>query len=137
MSLPVLLRPHHGLCLPRFQGYGYNFAFTRRMTLLSERFGRDPRQTIRLICGTDELCAVCPNRGNSRCKPEFIARLDQICIERCRLHDGDVLAWEQYRDRLAYFLPDVSVVCAECEWRELCVRAQNRLRLSNKERKKK
>lgn len=121
MNLPILLRPHHGLCILRFQGKGYSQAFVDRMERIVRELANDPGREICLVSGKDEICSACPGGGNMRCKPDFVAELDQRCLSKCGLQYGDVLPWSRFKQTLTETIPDVSILCAECEWKPFCV----------------
>lgn len=67
----ITLRAHHLLCSRLFTGHGYDDKFTERMGETASRMGvgyyKDsaalPRAAkVRLICGSDYVCEMCPNR---------------------------------------------------------------------------
>lgn len=85
---PMALRPHHGMCMAYFVGFGYSDGFSRNMTrLLAEEL--TPDRPVRLTVDTDQVCAACPRSAGGRCdKPELVAGYDRAVLELCGLTEG-------------------------------------------------
>ena len=61
-----LLRFHHLLCLPLFEGKGYSDDFSLNMTGIKEKAeGTD--EELRFICDFDSICEGCPNKSEKGC----------------------------------------------------------------------
>lgn len=120
---PVLLRPHHVLCIAHFIGRGYSKAFTHNMarviTLLHKN---DP--PVLPVCGTDVLCAACPHNRNGLCEQHGKVRgYDTACLTLCGITENTPLRWSALT-RLAHTrildAGRLGEVCANCEWFSLC-----------------
>ncbi len=59
----VLLRPHHGMCLAYFQGYGYSDGFQRHMGEMLEVFEKNI--PVKLTSAVDEICSSGKSRWES------------------------------------------------------------------------
>ncbi len=113
-----LLRPHHGLCLGFFKGYGYSDAFSRNMAAMLTQLKEGA--AVRLVKGQDCICNACPNR-NTGCPNA--ARYDQQVLKLCHLALGQELSFleleRQVRERI--LLPRrLSEICGDCEWFSIC-----------------
>lgn len=73
---PLKLRPHHGLCIPHFQGRGYSPAFVGQMEKVIAALQNNP--PVQMVTGGDEICKACPNRQEGVCcYEEKVSRYDQ------------------------------------------------------------
>lgn len=118
------LRPHHILCIGKFTGHGYDERFTRHMTDVVARLGKQPDTVITLTDGQDELCLYCPNNKCGACtSQEKVDRLDSTVRNLCRLPDGETTWSELCRlSRTHIYSADAfPLVCSECEWFPLCM----------------
>jgi len=110
----VYLRPHHLLCLPHFQGYGYNERHTHACLYLYHQL-----YTSKYIIfqREDILCAVCPKEHI--CNPCLVSYLDSHVLY-CINATYDI----QYQTRDIYtrLLKCDSRYqwCKQCEWDSLC-----------------
>ncbi|MEZ3421471.1 MAG: DUF1284 domain-containing protein [Eubacterium sp.] len=93
------LRPHHLNCIPRFRGRGYSRAFCENMKEIKERF--DGGEAYEIVFSADDICAACPNLVNG------------ICTSREKTDAFD-------RRTAKYGTGDISKLCAECEWYDIC-----------------
>ncbi|MCI1954846.1 MAG: DUF1284 domain-containing protein [Oscillospiraceae bacterium] len=125
MNEPVLLRPHHALCLHYFIGKGYGCGFVENMFHI-KRFlcGRSLR-TVVLHNGADCICAACPNRRNGGCmSSEKVARYDRECLKACGLAFGQAFPWPELCRRVRKAIlekPGVRAgICFDCLWKTLC-----------------
>ena len=119
---PVLLRPHHGMCLTYFTGHGYSDDFTAHMYKVQNYVNENA--VVRLVAETDIICLKCPNNIDGECdKPELVARYDSEVLARCGLKDGDELRFMDFamlvRERI--LTPGLrSEICGDCQWNEFC-----------------
>lgn len=61
-----LLRFHHLLCLPLFEGKGYSGDFSLNMSKIKSR-AESTTETIKFICDFDSICEGCPNKSENGC----------------------------------------------------------------------
>lgn len=124
MKTPLPLRPHHGLCIQKFTGQGYDQAFTQHMAATVRHLQGEPCQEIRLVSCCDQLCSHCPNNCQGICRSsEKVASLDQAVLEVCGYSPEKILSWQDFaRDaREKILLTDGFLhICAKCQWFSLC-----------------
>lgn len=125
MASPLLLRPHHGLCIQNFRGKGYSENFVREMAKIAAFLEENPKQEITLHTAADSVCRACPHKTekNGCDSGQKVLRYDENCLSLLNLCPGDTLPWEEYRDllRKAVILPRrYREVCAGCQWIEIC-----------------
>ncbi|MBD5521819.1 MAG: DUF1284 domain-containing protein [Lachnospiraceae bacterium] len=119
---PVMLRPHHGMCLAYFKGYGYSDEFAVHMQKVQDYLKTDA--IVRLTVETDIICSKCPNNINGDCeKPELVARYDSEVLRRCGLSAGEGLEFTEFfrlvqENILAPKLR--GEICGDCQWDEIC-----------------
>lgn len=107
----VELRPHHLLCLQKFEGEGYSDEFVENMAEVVERV--EAGEDIRLVEGEDAICSAC----DEECDESSVEERDRRVIEV--LPEG---AEGRKLLEAARGLPE-SVkreVCEGCEWFDLC-----------------
>ncbi len=117
-EMPCLLRPHHGLCLRFFRGYGYSDAFSRNMETMLKRLREGA--AVRLEKGQDCICSACPNRD--RGCPDAM-RYDARVLELCGLLPGQELSFQELEQRILerIILPGrLREICKDCEWFSIC-----------------
>ena len=91
----VMLRPHHGMCLAYFKGYGYSDEFAAHMQKVQTYLKTDA--VVHLAVETDIICSKCPNNINGACeKPELVARYDSEVLRRCGLSEGEELGFTEF-----------------------------------------
>lgn len=116
------------MCFSFFQGKGYSGAFTENMQAMKEKLEQDPE--VILLCGTDDVCACCPNNLNGKCtengtgqpsgKAEYY---DRQVLTRCGLKEGTRIHWKEFTASVdAHILSPGKreEICGECEWSRLC-----------------
>lgn len=117
------LRPHHGMCLAYYQGYGYSEDFTRHTDQVMACLLENP--TVRLTVSTDEVCSACPKNSGGRCiNGDKVARHDWAVLEACGLSEGDTLPFLTFARLVQEELFDSGkreTVCRGCQWAHLCV----------------
>lgn len=114
----VYLRPHHGLCLGFFEGYGYSDGFCRNMAAVLNSLKADT--VVRLAEGLDDICANCPNR-DSGCPNA--KKYDGSVLRACGLATGQELTWteltQKIRERVT--VPGkLEEICGDCKWISIC-----------------
>ena len=57
----IRLRPHHLLCTQGYSGKGYSTEFVQNMSAIVHSLRNVPGTRIRLVFGSDSLCARCPH----------------------------------------------------------------------------
>lgn len=138
MKDPALeFRPHHFLCTLGFEGKGYSDEFVKNFSDIASTL-RDTGACgdeipIRVVGGTDRICAPCPNREGDFCSTETkIASLDRAHAKVLELRTGDTLTWGEAKRRIMDKMTPEKFhqACAPCSWRSLgvCERALLRLR---------
>ncbi|MBE5998884.1 MAG: DUF1284 domain-containing protein [Sarcina sp.] len=144
---PVLLRPHHLLCLQNFRGKGYSPGFVRRMTEIhalvsgeaaaSDKVrphpsgdlipdpsaGKDRPHPVLLVSGRDVLCAACPHCGETDCTSANPSRFDALVLSRTGLRIGQRLEEGMESPELPAMNSDMPEACCPgCKWFEICMR---------------
>lgn len=116
------IRAHHGMCLSFFQGKGYSGAFTANMWKMKERLAQNPE--VVLVCGTDDICARCPNNREGICtSSEKVEAYDRRVLSLCGLSENDRLFWDEFEALVQKNILTAGrreSVCADCEWNALC-----------------
>lgn len=124
----LILRPHHGLCIPHFIGKGYSETFTKHMKELITSLQKHPEQKITLRASTDVLCAYCPHNACGVCTSgQKVARLDASVLRLCGLQHDVTLTWKKfaYLVRTRILAPGAfQIVCHDCQWKALCLEVQ-------------
>lgn len=129
-------RPHHFLCSLGYQGKGYSTQFTANMDGIvfgQLRASADQDTLIEVVEVSDDICTPCPHRRGENCdKPDKIAELDRRHAERLGLQAGQVIGWQEARERIRKRVapPDLDIICEGCEWLEagMCKQAVAKLR---------
>ena len=121
-SNPLLLRPHHGMCMAYFVGRGYSGGFSAHMAALLEALA--PESPVRLTVGTDAVCAACPNNTDGLCdKPELVAGYDRAVLELCGLGEGYILSFGDFTALVQERILDQGIrreICGGCQWDGIC-----------------
>lgn len=91
--LPIILRPHHFLCLKGYKGYNYNSAQIGVWDNISSILRNNPDSNIIIGKGKDTLCSKCPaNKGKFlTCIEKNILELDKkvrtiLCLKTGEQH---------------------------------------------------
>lgn len=124
MSEPLLLRPHHALCIRFFEGKGYSREFIRHMADVIETIGRDD-PAITLVDGCDILCSECPHNTGGVCDHDKkVQGIDQRALELTGLSIGDVLPRHDLLLRAYDSIIKagrLKEVCRDCQWLSICI----------------
>lgn len=116
------VRAHHGMCFSFFQGKGYSGEFTENMWKMKESLAQNPE--VLLVCGTDDVCAHCPNNHGGVCESmEKVADYDAQVLALCGLYENDRLRWNDFAALVRGKIITAGRrehVCGGCQWSELC-----------------
>lgn len=119
---PVMLRPHHGMCLAYFKGYGYSEEFAAHMRKVQNYLKTDA--VVHLEVGTDIICLKCPNNINGACeKPELVVHYDSEVLRRCGLSAGEELGFTEFFELVQENILGPGFreeICGNCQWNEMC-----------------
>ena len=120
------IRAHHGMCLPFFRGACYSGAFVENMTRMKKILAENPE--IRLVAGSDDICAACPNRETQACA-EKACRYDRQVLDRCGMTPGDrmhYLTFSALVEKAVLRPGKRTKICGDCQWSSLCVWKEER-----------
>lgn len=122
-STKFLLRFHHLLCLPLFEGKGYSGDFSANMARIKER-AESFEEVIEFICGFDSICGDCPNKSEKGCllnedSTENIEDKDRYIMELLGVESGFAAS---YKNALSLALERIDgeefeKICGNCRWR--------------------
>ena len=123
VSEPLLLRPHHGLCIGFFEGKGYSDTFVQHMdSVIGILEDTDP--LLRLTVSCDVICGGCPhNRGGVCDSEDKVAGYDKKVLSLCGLHDGAQMHFSAFRAAVRTRILDADKlrdVCGSCAWAYIC-----------------
>ena len=124
-SKKFLLRFHHLLCLPLFEGKGYSDDFSVNMARIKER-DESSEEKIEFICDFDSICAGCPNKSEKGCllngdgedSTENIENKDRYIMELLGAESGFTAS---YKTALKLALEKINgnefeKICGQCRW---------------------
>ena len=113
------LRGHHLFCLLGYRGMDYSPEYVENMTRLHQTLRENPKITIQLVEGPDQLCEKYPNSGVYHCQNDNIYKRDAAILEKLGLRIGQFVKWEDIELRIQrYTVPtDIQSVCKSCSWR--------------------
>ena len=118
----IKLRPHHSLCIPFFQGHGYNDEFVENMYMTIQKLKENPN--IEITFGADTLCEKCPNLRNGGCANfESVKAHDKRVSDVCGFYDKQIMTAKEFFETAKAKIIDtgrLSEVCKECKWSHLC-----------------
>ena len=125
------LRPHHGMCLAYFAGYGYSDTFTAHLAALLAALA--PDTPVRLTVEVDAVCAACPRSKGGVCETaDQVAGYDRKVLALCGLREGDTLPFGHFTGlvQARILTPGLrSAVCGGCRWEDICARRPSRWEL--------
>ncbi len=125
-DLPILLRPHHGLCLVFFEGKGYSETFVEHMQEVRDILSPGSARSVRLTLGVDEICAACPHNINGICEHnERALRYDRGVLALCGLGEGviDFAGFEELITKRILIPGLQRHICGGCRWINICAGA--------------
>ena len=109
LARPVLLRPHHGMCLSDELQKGMD---------------------VQLYVGTDEICSACPNNREGQCTDlTLVEKYDNAVLEACGLADGEQLAFDDFTEKVQNQLLVTGKrkeICGGCKWNGICENEKSR-----------
>lgn len=122
---PLVLRFHHLLCLPLFEGKGYSDKFSANMAGIKQ-FAENPensKEEITFICNFDSVCENCPNKSETGCllngdDKDGIEDKDRYIAELLNVKDGFST---NYKSALKLAEENIHYdefikICGECRW---------------------
>lgn len=116
------LRPHHGMCLAYFIGFGYSSGFSAHTAELLEEL--TPDVPVRLTVGADMVCGPCPNNAGGVCsQPELTADYDRAVLKLCGLEEDQVLPFGEFTALVQENILSPgrrAGICGGCEWNGIC-----------------
>ena len=119
----ITFRPHHFMCTLGFEGKGYSPAFVKNYIAVKSQVTSFPDVPIQVVDGLDSVCKACPNkRAQNQCEKQiFIEKLDQNHSHVLDIRAGDVMTWNQAKQRIKekMTLGKFKTACAGCSWQEL------------------
>ncbi len=124
---PIRIRAHHLLCIQGFQGYGYDRCFEEHMKDIFNYFFLNPKNTLQIIIGNDELCSHCPHEIEHQCNRDSdsssIEKLDQTVINRVSLTENEIYSFENAVNSINNDLKndDILEICGKCGWSLKCL----------------
>ena len=112
------LRPHHLLCTRAFKGLGYSPAFVENMQCIINRLKCGC--IITLVEGLDDICVLCPERIENRCRFEAkVTAFDSAAWSQLRL-DKKTYSYTELNHILTARLTESAYdsICCGCEWKQ-------------------
>jgi len=113
------LRPHHLLCTQGYSGKGYNDAFVKNMTAVTNCLRNGEDITVDIVFITDDICKCCPNRiGSGLCKDnDKVTCFDDKVIRYFGLKEKRYIYRELVRQINAKMTSAMlQDICAGCSW---------------------
>lgn len=124
----VLLRPHHGMCLAYFRGYGYSDEFGRHMGEMLKIFEKNI--PVILTCAVDEICSACPNNQDHLCtEARRVEQFDRGVLELCGLEEGKEMLFLDFVKKVQKRILSSGrrpQICGNCRWNEICSSGKSR-----------
>lgn len=124
----ISLRPHHGMCIGQFKGYGYSEEFVRNMTEVISELENSPDVQIKLVAGGDSICSSCPHHKEDGCASgQKVMDYDKKVLLFCALKENEVLTWREFKSLVKQHIlaeNKLSEVCCNCSWLSLCLECQ-------------
>lgn len=127
---PLVLRFHHLLCIPLFEGRGYSDNFSLNMAKIKQRLESSKENSkqsavekITFICDFDSVCENCPNKSEKGCllneedrekiedKDRYIA---QLLGEKSGYFADYFTALNLARDKIDS--NEFIKICGQCRW---------------------
>ncbi len=117
------LRAHHLLCLPGYEGKGYDGQHKTSWDTISEQLKEHPDTFVRITDGKDDLCKNCPNavgKNGKRCNSDFLATLDEKVKGLLNIATGTIMTWQEYMQKVFSIMnkDNHKELCGKCEWRK-------------------
>lgn len=123
-DIPLLLRPHHLLCLQNYRGRGYSESFTDGMNAVALRLRTQPETLVRITEGADTLCRSCPNRRGRECLSCRPALFDKNVRQTFQIRNGNIMSWKEAEEIIAPLTGGkIRQLCPSCQWQNICLEA--------------
>ena len=127
---PLLLRPHHGMCLAYFRGAGYSGPFAENMAALLLKLMAGCE--VSLTCRCDAICAACPRKASGRCREaEQVEGYDRAVLAACGLREGQQLSFPRFARLVEERILTPGrreAICGDCCWNAICAVQPSRWR---------
>ena len=125
----IRLRPHHGLCLSFFEGYGYSEEFVANMKAVEASIQEtNGLQEIEIVLEADDICKCCPNLEQGTCNSqEKVNDYDQAVLQLCGLEEHQRLSYREFHELVQYDIistNQLEQVCKNCQWFSICEKKQ-------------
>ena len=107
------------LCTQGYSGKGYSTEFVQNMSAIVHSLRNVPGTRIRLVFGSDSLCAHCPHHtADDLCESqEKVSRFDRKTVEYFDLHEGEYVYQDLIRAIDAQMTPAMlEDICRGCAW---------------------
>lgn len=128
LNTPLLLRPHHGLCLLHFVGKGYSDAFTANLAEKVAHLHEHPDTKVKICTGADSICAHCPHRRGTACESSKPPRYDRAVLQYSGLEEGQQLTWSELQQKMRFVAhTHLQEICGDCEWYTLCAELETKM----------
>src|SRR5699024_353495 len=113
------LRGHHMFWLLGYRGIGYYEEYVENMTHLHQTLRNNPKTSIQIVRGPDQLCEKFPETSEYHCENSHIYEQDTAILMKLKLDIGQILTWEAIESRIRqHVIPsDILTVCKQCTWR--------------------
>lgn len=123
MTEVLNIRAHHFLCLPGYQGKGYDGDHKTSWDTISQQLKEHPDTFVRVVDGQDDLCKNCPNAkglNGRKCNMGVLEQLDNKVKEMLNLPTGTVLTWQEIMQRVFSIMnkDNHKEMCGDCQWRK-------------------
>ena len=130
LAQPMLLRPHHGMCLAYFKGEGYSDGFSVHMKEVLDNLQNGDGMDVQLHVGTDEICSACPNNQNGQCTDAaLVEKYDNAVLEACGLSNGEQISFADFTEKVQENLlanGKRTEICGGCKWNGICESEKSR-----------
>src|SRR5699024_7131768 len=94
------LRGHHMFWLLGYRGIGYYEEYVENMTHLHQTLRNNPKTSIQIVRGPDQLCEKFPETGEYHCENSHIYEQDTAILMKLKLDIGQILTWEAIESRM-------------------------------------
>ena len=123
MSEILNIRAHHFLCLPGYEGKGYDGAHKTSWDTISQQLKDNPDTFVRVVDGQDDLCKNCPNLkgiNGKKCNMPFLEKLDNKVKDLLSIKTGMIMTWKDIMDRTFFIMNKEKhkELCGNCQWRK-------------------
>ena len=124
----IRLRGHHLVCLHFYHGEGYPEEYIDNLRNIMEKVKSGEK--IRVVCGPDDVCGMCPYLSEGRCgykkegMDEEIEELDMKALDLLKVSPGEKVNWSEIKEKVASASKDWFLsFCEGCDWERYCSRS--------------